>query len=895
LGVSPARAQQQLAIGDRAPRFLTFVDGGVQPLDVRSSAVLNRRLALDLDGVTVKEALHGIVAQSGLRLVYQDALLPPDARVHLRATEITVAAALVAALMDAGVDVAFDRGGGAVIVRRRADGQPPTGSVAGRVTDGKTGAVLAGATVLLEGTRHTASTGTDGRYRITEVAPGTYTVRARYIGYAPATISVTVTADQEAAADLALERSAQRLDEVVTTGTVVPTEAKALPTPVSVITAADIGAQHFARVDQAFRQSVPSALAWDESTDPEAMLLSVRGAASVDPGGGIVKIYLDGVEVSSRVFNAIDPNSIDRIEVVRGPQAATIYGSEAIGGVMQVFTKRGDVHLSRPQVELQAALGSVESPYGDFGGGTALRQEYVGSVQGNNAGMSYHVGGGYTKIGDWLPLVGQSLPSAYGGLRVDQGPLSVDLSARYYVQHQETEFDPRVMQTGLSVFKTPFYDPETNQEQTFGVRVGYSPTRWWHHNLTAGFDRTLVDIPQSQPRFTTPDDSLLSIYNANLSKTSIAYNTTVTFPIHRGVDASVTAGFDHYAFRRDTYSASGTLNTEGGITVVPGEGFQSDTRHRYTNSGYFAQAQLNFRETVFLTGGLRAEENSNFGQDLGTPVSPRAGISIVRQLGPTTVKVRGSYGEAIRPPNPGQTAAQISPTLEVLANPNLAPERQRGWDAGVDLVFGPWGSLGITYYDQVVRDAIQYVTLVPNQQTQVSQYQNVGRLKNTGFEIEGTLKLGPAQVRAQYAIAHSRPTDLGSGYSGDLHIGDQVIGFPEHTGGGSVSLSPLSGTTITAGATYVGSWTYYDNIAEYSCFGGTVACPAEFLDSGSTRAFLIKYPGFVKANLSINQEIGHGLSGFIAVSNLTNNDAFELTNLVVVMGRVTMVGLHVRY
>src|SRR5439155_20704765 len=142
-------------------------------------------------------------------------------------------------------------------------------------------------------------------------------------------------------------------------------------------------------------------------------------------------------------------------------------------------------------------------------------------------------------------------------------------------------------------------------------------------------------------------------------------------------------------------------------------GFQSDPRHRYTNSGYFAQAQLNFRETIFLTGGLRAEENSNFGQDLGTPVSPRAGISIVRQLGPTTVKVRGSYGEAIRPPNPGQTAAQISPTLEVLANPNLAPERQRGWDAGVDLVFGPWGSLGITYYDQVVRDAIQYVALTP--------------------------------------------------------------------------------------------------------------------------------------------------------------------------------------
>src|SRR5439155_1900711 len=86
LGLRLAGAQEQLAYSDRAPRFLAFVDGGVKPVDVQRTAVLNQRLALDLDGVTVKVALEEIIARSALRLVYRDELLPPDKRVHLRAS-----------------------------------------------------------------------------------------------------------------------------------------------------------------------------------------------------------------------------------------------------------------------------------------------------------------------------------------------------------------------------------------------------------------------------------------------------------------------------------------------------------------------------------------------------------------------------------------------------------------------------------------------------------------------------------------------------------------------------------------------------------------------------------------------------------------------------------------
>src|SRR4029077_589103 len=106
-------------------------------------------------------------------------------------------------------------------------------------------------------------TGNDGRYRIADVPAGSYTARARYIGYAPASASVTVSADQEATADFALEKSPQQLNEVVTTGTVVPTEVKALPTPISVISASDIELERPHSVEELFRQAVPTAVGWD--------------------------------------------------------------------------------------------------------------------------------------------------------------------------------------------------------------------------------------------------------------------------------------------------------------------------------------------------------------------------------------------------------------------------------------------------------------------------------------------------------------------------------------------------------------------------------------------------------------------------------------------------------
>jgi len=98
---------------------------------------------------------------------------------------------------------------------------------------------------------------------------------------------------------------------------------------------------------------------------------------------------------------------------------------------------------------------------------------------------------------------------------------------------------------------------------------------------------------------------------------------------------------------------------------------------------------------------------------------------------------------------------------------------------------------------------------------------------------------------------------------------------------------PLAGTTLTAGMTYVGSFSSLDAIVVFRCLGGTGPCPA----TGFSRS----YPGFTKFNAALTQRLARGLEGFISVDNLTNNEAYEANNLNPIIGRMTMVGLHLTY
>jgi outer membrane receptor protein involved in Fe transport len=861
---------------------------------------LDRVIALNLTAVTLHQALDSIQARGHIELNFVPSEIDQvSTTITLHDPRITVRQAIDAVLAGSHLHTAVTPTGRILIIESATPSMPsaaqPTvaGTIRGRVTEALNARPLRSATVVLDGSR-TATTSDSGTFQFRDVFPGNHTVVVRVPGFIPVTRALVVHAGEDATADVALTSSPSQLDQVVVTGTVVPTEVRAVPTPVTVVTAADIAALHPGTVQELFRQVVPSGVSWVQPNSPDLTSFSTRGSSTLSVGSGQMKVYIDGIEVADPTTAAIDPNSIERIEVIRGPQAAAIYGSDAIGGVIAVFTKRGSEGSTHPTINAEASVGDQQTPYPGFK--DVVRQQYKASMDGGTSDLGYNIGGSYSSLGPYVPngeISRQYNPSVFGGIHYSHGPVDFDLSARQNVWNESAVYNPDLLTSGFSYFSKPNYLPITNTYQSVGARLTVTPVSWWVSTMTLGLDRSESDETQTRPRLTSPADTELLISTTTEERTSTALTSSVSGQLATNVTGTITVGVEHWTLPIVSYYTSGALTTDQTVQTDPGFPLTLD-RTTTNNTGEFVQGQLGLFDAVFLTGGVRAEQNSDFGDSLSSPVSPRVGVSVVRSIGGATLKFRGSYGSAIRPPPPGGKLGSNVDGIEQVANPNLGPERQSGFDGGTDVVFGTRGALSVSYFNQIAKNLIQGVQLASNSSGElVEEYENVGRVHNTGVEVEGSLALGILQVKAQYAYVSARLEALAPGYTGELQVGDQTEDTPHHTAGVSMILSPLRGTTVTGGLTYVGTYDAIDDLAYFRCLGGTGPC----LNSTYTidQHYLVGYPAFFKVNASITQQLTRLFAVFVSVDNLTNNDVHEYLNLNPVMGRLTTVGLRLRY
>lgn len=882
----------QLAMAGPQPHFVAAW-APKKEREAERSAVLARRVSLELADVSLDAALKALTNQAGLRITYSRAVLPAGKRVTMSANDVAVVTALTEMLFRSGLDVVVDRDGALALLPCRhlavEAGVQDSAAISGLVADKATRLPLPAASVVVEGGSWSATTDAEGRYRIAGIEPGTYTLRARYIGYAPLSASVEVTAGAEVRIDFELAKSVQKLDELVTvTPGGMQAELRALPNPVTVIAGKDIAERNPQMLADIVRQEVPTAVGFANPVNPQATLFTVRGASSLSPTNSAMKLLIDGVEAAKPSLAAVDPESIERIEVIRGPQAATIYGADAANGVIQVFTKRGGPTVSRPRVEAEAALGLMQTPYDGYGGVT--RQQYDARLHGRSRDVSYSLGGGYTHLPDYLPdgqISRQSTPSVYGGIRSTHGILVADFSGRYQRNKLGSAVNPILLTTGFVPESRPSYTISDFTNETYGATVIVTPRPWWINRATAGIDRVVQEDTQTQPRLTTAEDTLLTLFSSSSRKVFVGYNASVTGRLTKELTGSLTGGIDHYDQTGKTFFTSQALNSEGTIQTSPPGSFD-ETTFSVHNTGYFMEGRLGLRESLHLTTGLRVEENSTFGASLETPILPHVGVSWVRQLRETTLKIRGSYGRAIRVPSPGQSLAAGAGGSIQLANPLLAPEQQQGWDAGIDLVFGDHASFAITRFDQTAKDLIIFSQLAETS-APTFQYQNVGRVTNRGLEVEARATIWQLRLKGQYGYVKSKITDLGSSTSGTLEVGDPPEGIPTHTAGVSLTWIPPIGTRLTAGVVHVGSFRRLDVAAAFRCFGGTGPCPP------TLRGFVVPYPSITKVNASVTHRLAQELEGFLSVENLTNQETYEGSNALPLMGRTTTVGLRVNY
>lgn len=258
--------------------------------------------------------------------------------------------------------------------------QNGNGTLIGRVTDARTGAPVLGAQITITGTSLGGLVDAEGRFRLTNVPPRSGEVRATRIGYQTAAAAFTLVAGGTATVALAMNEDAIGLDALVITGAGGDTRRRAIGNAVSSVNVADvIGRSTVSNVTEVLQSKTPGlTLIPGAGSVGTSANYRIRGAGSLYAGNTPV-IYLDGVRVSGRgqgnytVFgqntaslDAINPNDIESIEVIKGPAAATLYGAEAAAGVIQIITKRGrpgnvrwDARLETGQTEWTESLRPI--------------------------------------------------------------------------------------------------------------------------------------------------------------------------------------------------------------------------------------------------------------------------------------------------------------------------------------------------------------------------------------------------------------------------------------------------------------------------------------------------------------------------------------------------------
>src|SRR5215468_10054472 len=239
---------------------------------------------------------------------------------------------------------------------RGATAQGPTGTISGRVTDAAAGTPVAGAAVRVAGTQIGAQSAEDGRYTVRLVQPGTVTLQVNRIGFEAKRVTVTVVAGETATADVALSQAAFSLSEVVVTVTGAQKKAEISNTVASV----DVAAKATETTAQSLGQLLSGQAAGVQIMSAGAAgggsRIRIRGQSSLSMGNSPV-VYVDGVKVysdattasatrSSR-FDDINPEEIETIDILKGPAAATLYGTEAANGVINITTKKGKSGATR--------------------------------------------------------------------------------------------------------------------------------------------------------------------------------------------------------------------------------------------------------------------------------------------------------------------------------------------------------------------------------------------------------------------------------------------------------------------------------------------------------------------------------------------------------------------
>jgi outer membrane receptor protein involved in Fe transport len=600
------------------------------------------------------------------------------------------------------------------------------GRISGSVVDATSGAPLGEVQVYLPGSNLGGLTRQDGRVLILNVPVGAHEVRAERIGMTPSSQQVTVTADGTVTIEFRLETQALGLDEIVVTGTAGAARRREVGNAISQINLAQLPERPIdaAAMLQAAAPGVELTLSGGETGNGSRIRL--RGANSVEMSGDPI-IYIDGIRMMNSVFpnntspeyrasrgsnnqpsalQQINPNDIERIEIIKGSAATTLYGTEASSGVIQVFTKRGAAGRPVWTVETQQGTewtrkfggdAGVVSEYGsqsDYlwmdpwictgpfqcGDRThqAYSQQYSLSVRGGAQNLQYFVSGQRRDDVGQLPqdeLEEWAIRGNFTVSPIEDVTLQWNTSFTQTSQ-QNTPVGGNSQGLTINVFRQKANylstgDPEAQdvikdwditsviRRLTTGGTLTYSPTPSLSNRLTIGYDYSAQDSRNVRPfgYYFFPDGAIDIDENARYLLT-FDYVGNYSFDVTSDLSSNFSWGGQAVGDQEIHLEGFGT-KFPGAAEPTISSGSQSlafEDRSKVWNAGFFFQNVFDLSNRYFITLGLRVDGNSAFGSGFGLQTYPKASASWVvsdEAWFPDSfgdLKVRSAYGKSGRAP-----------------------------------------------------------------------------------------------------------------------------------------------------------------------------------------------------------------------------------------------------
>lgn len=608
------------------------------------------------------------------------------------------------------------------------------------------------------------------------------------------------------------------------------------------------------------------------------------------------KIYVDGIEVANPLLiTRFAPEAIDRVEVIRGPQGSALYGTDAISGVVNIITRREGAPPDGQHAMLRSSAGLVQS---DFARGVLAQSHALSLVAGSpTQSADLHISG--NTVGDFIPNGFSRDFDATGGARIVRDRTTLSASARFFTQEAGSGRSPLLSSPALDSSTRASYNaaPQSVRQYTLATNASFAPNDRWTHSLVAGVDGySLANVQTSVWPGANVADSALRAAQGGAARGTLrassvlrlgesdATNTTITFSAEQGLLRAAST----------TYEAKYEAEVPSGHFAMP----KVQPTRAVTwqnNTGFTTQASASLDNTWFASGGVRLERDSRLpgGQVAALPM---LGLAAVRDYAGFAFKLRGAYGEGIRPASTFGRSTMPQGVFSA-TQPALGAERQAGTEAGFDVAFRQSLSLRVTRFDQRASGLIQQVTVPaddnPLSRRMKSELENVGEISNRGWELESSANLARLTLTGTLSFVDSRVRKLAAGYNGDLMTGDRMLQVPARTGALNVTYTGRR-WYATLGGSRALDWIDYDELGLSRAYLTDTKAARELVGQ-QLRSYWRRYNGGLRLRASASHDFREMFSFEVSGDNLLDYQQNEPDNLTIVPGRTLMTGLRVKF